>query len=78
MEIKTCLICDHCTLDLGDAGYSEMTPGYPGSMRCNLNLFKDNTGDLVNLSRYVEIGSECHAFKLHKSIQIKELTRRNL
>jgi len=69
--IKTCLICDHCILNLGDSGWSDMIPGYAGSINCDLNLFiEDRGGDLANLSKYVEIGSTCTMFKIHKSIQI--------
>ena len=71
--IKTCLICENCDLDLGSEGYSDVTPGYAGSVSCNLNLFDDGTGEygVSSLFVYVDRASECHAFKIHHSIQVK-------
>jgi hypothetical protein len=33
---KSCLTCDHFRLDLGEAGYSELTPGSPASIGCEM------------------------------------------
>ena len=32
---KLCWWCKHFRYDTGDGGYSEMTPGYEMTMRCN-------------------------------------------
>ena len=33
-DLKTCALCEHCSLDLGYQGWSEWTPGSPGDVDC--------------------------------------------
>lgn len=34
VELRRCWWCKHFSIDLGDSGYSEETPGYPGRAEC--------------------------------------------
>jgi len=48
---KICCFCKHFYLDMGDPGYSELTPGYEGSVECLKGHWKMRTFDTVETYR---------------------------
>lgn len=39
MAEKLCVFCEHWRMTGGDAGYSELTPGWDAEMSCSKNLW---------------------------------------
>ena len=39
-EKRLCLFCRHFSIDFGSQGYSEYTPGGPGSLECHRERWK--------------------------------------
>lgn len=37
--MKACIACEHFSIDMGEDGYSELTPGYPGRIECMKGRF---------------------------------------
>lgn len=55
--MKNCLECRHSSLDWGDHGYSEYTPGWPGKLMCGrigTSLHKDDQPSKVNVFEFAE------------------------
>jgi hypothetical protein len=55
-----CLTCKHCEINFGSPGYSEATPGEPGSWECLKRRW--NMGDWdnkVSLREAFELGETC-------------------
>lgn len=44
-HIASCLCCEKFSGDMGDSGYSEYAPGYPGSIECNAGEFSYGQND---------------------------------
>ncbi|MHA2066899.1 MAG: hypothetical protein ACXABY_21220, partial [Candidatus Thorarchaeota archaeon] len=64
-----CLVCEHCSLDLGQPHYSDYTPGYNGTVDCDKNMMTDQGEGCQELAQYVTDAENCLHFKLHNSIK---------
>lgn len=62
---KSCLDCQHCFLDGGDQGYSEMTPPTPMSWYCTKGWWEMNRNDLDtdDVRRKIFVAQKCPDFE---------------
>ena len=60
---RYCIGCVHCWIDLGDAGYSEMTPGYPGSIRCTKGHYDYGAREDPDVEQVMRQARDCPDFK---------------
>lgn len=75
--IKTCAVCAHCSIDLGSHGYSDVTPGGPGWVRCG----NGHDGQIETaweseaLMGLAKLGARCPDFELLAIDQSPETER---
>ena len=57
-EERTCITCQHLDFDVGERGYSPVTPGYDASARCKKGKWEWHVGE----------GLLCHMRKARKCV----------
>lgn len=62
--MKCCIACEYLSLSFGDAGYSDMTPGYPGEMYCCKGHFRNVDDGETAKAHLLSKGHDCRDFKL--------------
>jgi hypothetical protein len=69
-----CLVCRHFSLDTGSPGYSEMTPGSPASIDCDMSTKKGcawpGRHDYPDVSPTAlrSVAEKCKLFELHPDL----------
>jgi len=66
MKERTCLECRFCDLDLGEHGYSEMTPGGPGSFHCAKGHFSYSGDEFFGTEKawkQIQVATTCADFQ---------------
>lgn len=62
--MRACIACLYFNLSLGDRGYSDLTPGWPGSISCQKGVFRLDEGDYVQPAKdSVEYARACPHFQ---------------
>lgn len=62
-EIRACWWCVHFDFDSGDPGYSEMTPGWLGHMRCKKKHWKFECDSQDHFGKCLSTAQTCEDFK---------------
>lgn len=59
-----CVFCSNFDLDMGSPGYSELTPGYSGSISCTKGRWSMSTyGDADEYRDYIKMAVNCNDYK---------------
>jgi hypothetical protein len=70
---RVCLVCDHFRLSLGEPGYSEWTPGSPGSMDCDVSgksaWPRYGMNDFDGPLPLRTIAERCELFEIHEALR---------
>lgn len=70
-HVASCLCCQKFSGSTGSAGYSELTPGYPGSIDCNAGEFSYGSDD-----SFSEILSVLHDTARHCKLFVPRKVKR--
>lgn len=66
MNEKLCVFCKHWQFDGGSAGYSELTPGYNGTMECSREQFPriyfDELFDSDDFRKHIKRAETCDVY----------------
>lgn len=74
-KIRTCVACVHFELDLGETGYSEVTPGGPGYVECNRGHYYESNRVIVTTDDFrtcIKRGWKCEDFERHEAFKSPE------
>jgi hypothetical protein len=69
--IKTCALCQHCDINLGYEGWSQLTPACEGSISCDMINHDSEIGVVFKRSGLVGLavfGSKCPDFQLMQEL----------
>ncbi len=61
-HVASCLCCKSFILDMGDGGYSDMTPGYDAYIRCSSRKFEFGVNDIFDPHEVFAMGETCKKF----------------
>jgi hypothetical protein len=63
MKEKTCLLCKSFYFNMGEPGYSDMTPGSDACIECNAGFWKmKNYDGLDEFCKNIETAKTCKGF----------------
>ncbi len=64
MADRLCVFCKHFNLDMGDPGYSEMTPGYDAIIECCRNHWEmSQMDDVSDYRKNIERAQTCPDYR---------------
>ena len=72
---RTCLICQHLDINLGESDWSELTPGESASAKCLKNHWSISQNEGIVTERMRTNAINCKDFQLHSSIKVKGDTK---
>ncbi len=77
---RICLVCTHFHLYMGSPGYSDMTPGSPASITCDMRRERgcawprDDDYPDVSPQSLISIAEQCEHFAAHAELKESEET----